>query len=169
MARIVSKSEDISTKGLVDVSLDVVRKKRFRIDGDNNRILELNTSDLGILARLKEAYPKLVDMANNTFKDFPEIANTSENYDFMTDEPTKQAIETLQKADEDMRALMDYIFDANVSEVCAPSGSMYDPINGGFRFEHIIGILTNLYETDISSEMGKLSKRVQKHTSKYTG
>ena len=60
------------------------------------------------------------------------------------------------------------IFDSNVSEICAPSGSMYDPINGQFRFEHIINVLAGLYETDIESELTSIAKRVQKHTNKYS-
>ena len=62
---------------------------------------------------------------------------------------------------------MDYIFNSNVSELCAPDGSMYDPINGKFRFEHIIDTLAALYETDVSGEMNKLANRVKKHTDKY--
>lgn len=154
--------------GLQDISLDVIRKKRFRIDGDDSRILELNTSDLNILARLKEAYPKLVSLADDAFKNMPEVDNTAEDYNFMTDESTAEIVQALKDADKGMRDLMDYIFDSNVSEVCAPSGSMYDPINGQFRFEHIIGILAALYETDIEKEMTNISNRVKKHTSKYT-
>lgn len=151
---------------IIDINLDIIRKKRYRIDGDDSRILELNTSDLNILARLKETYPKLVDLANNAFKDLPEV-DTSENYDFATDEATANVINTLKDADIKMRELVDYIFDAPVSSLCAPSGSMYDPINGGFRFEHIIDTLAALYETNISSEMSAIAKRVRKHTDKY--
>ena len=151
---------------IIDINFDIIRKKRYRIDGDDSRILELNTSDLNILARLKETYPKLVDLANNAFKDLPEV-DTSDNYDFATDEATANVIDTLKDADIKMRELVDYIFDAPVSSVCAPSGSMYDPINGGFRFEHIIDTLAALYETNISSEMGAIAKRVRKHTDKY--
>lgn len=154
--------------GLQDINLDVIRKKRFRIDGDDNRILELNTSDLNILARLKEAYPKLISLADNAFKDMPNVDSTAEDFNFMTDESTSEIIDTLKKADADMRDLVDYIFDSNVSEICAPSGSMYDPINGQFRFEHIINVLASLYETDIEVEMTSVANRVKKHTSKYT-
>ena len=156
-----------SQNDIVDLSLDIIRKKRFRIDGDNNRILELNTSDLNILTRLKEAYPKLVNLADKAFRELPNVDDKAEDYDFMTDEATTTVIETLKKADTEMRELIDYIFDSNVSEVCAPSGSMYDPINGAFRFEHIIGILSPLYESEVSSEMGKIATRVKKHTDKY--
>ncbi len=157
-----------TTQNVADLSLDVIRKKRFRIDGDDSRILELNTSDLNILARLKEAYPKLVQLANDAFQNLPNVDGNAEDYNFMTDEATAEVIEALKKADAEMRKLVDYIFNSNVSELCAVDGSMYDPINGKFRFEHIIDTLAELYETDVSKEMTTLSNRVRKHTDKYT-
>lgn len=162
--KVTTQQQDVT-----DISLSIVRKKRFRIDGDDSRILELNTSDLNILARLKETYPKLVALAEDAFKNLPEVNSTSEDYDFATDEATTTLVTALADADKKMRELIDYIFDSNVSELCAPSGSMYDPINGAFRFEHIINTLSALYEADISSEMGKVARRVKKHTDKYTG
>lgn len=165
----MAKDKLTTQQDVTDISLSVVRKKRFRIDGDDSRILELNTSDLNILARLKETYPKLVALAEDAFKNLPEVDSTSEDYDFTTDEATATLVTALAEADKKMRELIDYIFDSNVSELCAPSGSMYDPINGAFRFEHIINTLSALYEADISTEMGKVSRRVKKHTSKYTG
>lgn len=165
----MAKNKITTQQDITDISLSVVRKKRFRIDGDDNRIIELNTSDLNILARLKETYPKLVALAEDAFKNLPEVDGTAENYDFVTDEATSKLVTALTDADKKMRELIDYIFDSNVSELCAPSGSMYDPINGAFRFEHIINTLSALYETDISTEMGKVATRVKKHTDKYTG
>lgn len=158
-----------SQQDVQDINFSAIRKKRFRIDGDDNRILELNTSDLNILTRLKETYPKLLELAQSTFKDLPEIDSQSEDYDFLTDNATGETIDKLKEADKKMRELVDYIFNSNVSELCADGGSMYDPIGGGFRFEHIISVLASLYESEISSEMGKVANRVKKHTSKYTG
>lgn len=165
----MAKDKLTQQQDVTDISLSVVRKKRFRIDGDDSRIIELNTSDLNILARLKEAYPKLVALAEGAFKNLPEVDGTAEDYNFATDEATATLVSTLTEADKKMRELIDYIFDSNVSELCAPSGSMYDPINGAFRFEHIISTLSALYEADISSEMGTIARRVKKHTDKYTG
>ena len=54
--RIEKKPDD---QEIVDVQLGFVEKRKFRIEGDYNRILELNTSDLNTFARMKEAYPKL--------------------------------------------------------------------------------------------------------------
>lgn len=163
----MAKNSKMPAQNVVDIDLSVIRKKRFRVDGDDSRILELNTSDLNILSRLKEAYPKLVELADNAFKTLPEVDSTIEDYDFMTDKATQETIDALQNADVEMRKLMDYIFDSNVSEVCAPDGSMYDPINGGFRFEHIINVLAPLYETNVNTELAKMATRVKKHTDKY--
>lgn len=152
--------------GELDLSLS--SRKRFRIDGDDSRVLELNTSDLNLITRLRSAYPQLKDIAQNAFRDLPDAVIEDENYDFMEDEATSKLSEALQDADTKMRTLLDYIFDSNVSELCAPHGSMFDPVNGKLRFEHIIDTLAPLYETDISTEMNKVTANVSKHTAKYT-
>lgn len=152
---------------VVDISLSAIRKKRIRLDGDDNRIIELNTSDLGILSRLKEAYPKLMSFTQEAVNKWPDtIADGDDIYDSpeLTD-----VINILQDIDKKMRDLIDYIFDSKIADMCAPFGSMYDPVNGEFRFEHIINTLSGLYETDLSKEMKKMSARISKHTSKYTG
>ena len=161
----MASKKTANTNDVIDISLSTIRKKRFRIDGDNTRILELNTSDLNILGRLKEAYPKLLNLTENAVKNWPSMEEDVENV--FESEKTTQVINILEEIDTEMRKLMDYIFDSNVSEICAPYGSMYDPINGGFRFEHIIETLSPLYETDLVGETNKISTRLQKHTSKY--
>ena len=156
-----------STNDIIDVSLSGARKKKIRIDGDDNRILELNTSDLNLLVRLREVYPELTALSKEAFSNWPD-EEISEDTDFMSDPNVSKATEILKETDAKMRDLIDYIFDSNVSEVCAPSGSMYDPVGGKLRYEHIVDCLSALYEKDISTEMKKISKRVQKHTDKYT-
>lgn len=151
-----------------ELDLRLSSRKRFRIDGDDSRVLELNTSDLNLITRLRSAYPQLKDIAQNAFKDLPDAVIEDENYDFMEDEATSKLSEALHDADTKMRSLLDYIFDSNVSELCAPHGSMFDPVNGKLRFEHIIDTLAPLYETDISTEMSKVTANVSKHTAKYT-
>lgn len=156
-----------NTNDIIDVSLSGARKKKIRIDGDDNRILELNTSDLNLLVRLREVYPELTALSKEAFSNWPD-EEIPEDTDFMSDPNVSKATEILKETDAKMRDLIDYIFDSNVSEVCAPSGSMYDPVGGKLRYEHIVDCLSALYEKDISMEMKKISKRVQKHTDKYT-
>lgn len=137
---------------VIDIDLSVTKKKRFRIDKDNDRILELNTSDMTILSRLQDMYPKLEELsAKATTLDMDE-----------------DGVETLKEIDKELREYIDYIFDSNVSEVCAPDGSMYDLFNGKFRFEHILDVLTALYEDNIERESSQMLARMRTHTDKYT-
>ena len=149
---------------VVDLDLSVTRKKRFRIDGDDNRILELNISDTGIISRLNELYPKLTDLANSA-SDKLSLPETEE----VTEEMLTVTSDAVKEIDETMRKVLDELFESNVSEICAPNGTMLDLFNGKFRFEHIIDTLSALYENNFREEYKKVSQRIQRHTDKYTG
>lgn len=146
-----------------DIDLSVTRKKRFRIDGDNNRYLELNTSDMGIIVRIENLYPKLQQLAQDASIKQLDMQESEEE-----DDTFKKVSKALVIIDSKMRGLLDEIFDSNVSEMCAPSGSMFDPFNGEFRFEHIIDVLSKLYENNINEEYKKMSAKMKKRTGKYT-
>lgn len=162
------QTEVVSTPPIADdvqdIDLSVIKRKRFRINGDSNKILELNTSDLQISSRLATAYNHLLaymDEVGDTLSNLPdEEAITEEQEELIRNE--------LSAIDAKMKEEVDYIFDAPVSAVCCDGGSMYDPFEGMFRFEHIIEALAKLYETNISSEFSKMRKRVNMKTSKYT-
>lgn len=146
----------------VDISLSETRRSRFRIDGDNNRILELNISDMGITTRLRDGYPKLDKLVQK----IASMENIDENAD------ARDVVNTVgtavEEIDKEMRDIMDGIFDANVSEICAPDGTMYDLFNGKYRYEIILERLLPLYDEKMQKEYDAISKRIQKHTSKYT-
>jgi hypothetical protein len=146
-----------ASNNIIDIDLSVTRKKRFRIDGDDNRVIELNTSDMTILNRLDEADRQLRELADKA--NFELVDAEDENRDI---------VKELLATDKQMREIIDYLFDAPVSDVCAPNGSMYDPFNGKYRFEHIMEALFVQYENNIAEEIKKMRKNVQKHTSKYT-
>ena len=153
--------QSINEPEVQDVDLGFVDKKKFRIAGDYNRMLELNVSDMNIYSRYTQAYPKLKQFAEDASKKVQAI-----NID--DDDAMEKIAEFLTDIDKQMREQIDFIFDTNASEVCAPSGNMFDPINGDFRFEHIIGVLAKLYETGFEAEIAKFKNKTAKHTSKYT-
>ena len=148
--------------GIVDIDLSIIKKKKFRINGDNTKILELNVSDMGIVSRLDEAYPKLSALQDK-------VANLDDIVEGLEDqEILSTTAKKLTEIDAEMRELLDFIFQSNVSEVCGADGSMYDLIEGTFRYEHIISALSRLYETNLDSEVSKIKARIDKHTAKYT-
>lgn len=140
---------------VIDINLEFTKKKRFRINKDDSKILELATTDLSIVDRFKTKFDEIIKVVEDGFK------NSSETTDM------EDLASSIKSVDAKMRKLIDEIFDSNVSEICAPSGSMLDPINGEFRFEHIFNTLIPLYEGDITTELDKFNTRIQKHTSKY--
>mgnify|MGYP007070187232 CR=1 FL=1 len=103
-----------------DIDLSITRKKRFRINGDNNTVLELNTSDMSVINRLQNIYPRLQELS----QDASVKKLTQEESD--DDKTIEKISKSLTKIDMTMRQLIDEIFDSNVCEVCAPSGSMIE-------------------------------------------
>lgn len=146
----------MAKNNIVDIDLSVTKKKQFRIDKDDNRIIELNTSDLSILSRLQDSYPKL-DALGVKAMTISETDNSEET------------VAILKEVDNEMRNLMNFIFDSEISDICAPEGTMFDMFNGDFRFEHILSVLIALYEDNIDKEYKLMTKKIKKHTSKYTG
>lgn len=149
--------------GIIDISIPEIQKQRFRING-SSEILELNVSDMGIITRLKNIYPKLDDLAKEASLELSDSTDELDEFDELV-----RASDALQKIDASMRDLIDEIFDAPVSEIAAPSGTMFDPFNGEFRFEHIIKKISDLYDKNLSKEFDKVHTKMKRHTKKYTG
>ena len=164
----VTEEEKVETKvetpadDIQDIDLSVIQKKRFRINGDNSKILELNTSDMRIASRLKEAYPRLNTLMDEVADEFNNLPDEVEDEETLT-----KVADAVDKIDGKMREEIDYIFDANVSEVCGSDGSMWDPIDGMFRYEHIIDKLAKLYENNLDKEFADMKRRVETKAGKY--
>ena len=156
----------------IDIDLSITKKQRFRINGDNNAILELDISDFGIINRFSEIKPKLKALAEDGVElEADKIVAESDmedGSDEISDSDIKSIGKEITDKDKKLREYIDYIFDSNVSEVCAPTGTMFDIINGMFRYEYIIDRITKLYKDNIATEFEKVAKRVDLHTNKYT-
>lgn len=147
---------------IIDINLSEVRKKRFRIDEDNNRIIELNTSDAGIVGRLNELYPKMQRLGDK-------IASLiTEQEDVEDEKEIAKLAKTIAELDTELRGMLDELFDSPVADVCLPNGTAIDPHNGEFAFEIVIRRLGKLYENNFESEFSRMKKNVSKHTAKYT-
>lgn len=149
---------------IIDIDLGFVEKQKFRIGGDDGRILELNVSDLNIAQRLKIGYPQLTALLQDAQKQIEGISEDTDDF-----EALGMIADKLTNIDERMRQIIDYIFDTNASEICAPSGNMFDPVDGDFRYELILAKLTALYAGGLDKEFEAMKKKVAKKTSKYTG
>lgn len=139
---------------IIDISIDAIKKTRFRINGDADAIIELNLSDMDIANRLQTGF----DTLQESMHDIASLNSDDEDI-------SKKMADINQK----MCDAIDYIFDYPVSAICAKGGTMYDLYDGMFRYEHIIDKLSKLYTNNINDQFNKLRKRVAKYTQKYTG
>lgn len=144
---------ELQQGGIIDINIDgAVPKTKFRINGRNDCVVELNLSDMGIAERLEQGYQKLREFVLQATEIDMDDSNVSS---------------ALKSIDTEMRKTVDYIFDSNISEVCCKGGTMLDPRNGMYRFETIIDGLTKLYADNLNSEYQKIKKRIDENAQKY--
>lgn len=148
---------------IINLDMRDSARRKIWINGDNTKVIELNLSDMGIITRLNDAYPKLDELSAEVrvlaSADIPEDDDTSILADMA---------EKFKSVNQKMSDLVDFVFDYPVSAVCCDGGSMYDIVNGQYRFEYIIDKLSTLYEDTINEEYKRMQKRMATHTSKYT-
>ena len=155
------KDKEVIDNNIVDIEFKDLQKKKFRLDRDDNRVIELNTSDLGVIGRLEEIYPKMlkfVQEAQDKYSKNPEDGS-EEDLDVSS---------AINYINEEMKKLLNWAFDSDIADKACPSGTLYDPINGKFKFEYIMERLVGLYGENFKKEFGMMQKRVNKHTDKYT-
>ena len=76
--------------------------------------------------------------------------------------------QSFDKLEKDVRELIDYVFDAEIADALLGNSSSFSPVNGYFKYEHIITAMLNCFEQNVKDEAPKFNKRnVQKHTNKY--
>lgn len=157
----------MSETAIRNISLNVSKKERFTINGDENDFIELNTGDMGITARLALVVPRL-----NALSDKYEKLVSPDDVGDESDEDTAQRLsdfgENFNAIDKEIREIINELFDYDVCSVCAKGGSMLDLQDGEYRFSVIINTLLTLYESTISEEVDKLVNKMKKHTDKYT-
>jgi len=149
-------------------NISLSNKRSFSIDGDLNRIIFLDTSDMNILVRLEEVYPEIERLAVEAADKIVATKQTNKEEGEENSEKLDSLVTVLKEIDKKMREKLNYIFASDIADACEPTGNMYDAVGGEFRFEHIIGVLSQLYANDINSEFKKMQERVKKHTEKYT-
>lgn len=150
---------------VIDIEIKSLKKKRFRINGDDNSVLEINTSDMGIVTRLSELYPKLQELADKASMLGIDDEETDDE-DVLRMRVDKLGAQ-LKEIDTEMRDYIDKLFDANVSEVCAPYGTMFDVVDGQLRYDDVIDTISELLMDNISKEVSDFKKKMEKVAKKY--
>ena len=146
---------------ITDIQLNISKKEQFRINGDDSKIIELDISDLGVLNRLRESYPRLQDLGMKGFE-----SESDEDSDTKT---LGEYMDALDNINAEMCDILNYIFDSDIAKTCSFGKPLYNMVAGKFIFEIIMDTLFGLYSDSIKAEFGEMSTRMKSHTSKYTG
>lgn len=144
-----------------NINFNFNKKKKFTIDGDENKVIELDTSDVGIVTRLNDSMTKI----NELEKKQERLTELSSQND---DTAALDFTQLFSEVEREMRDIIDYIFDSSVADTILGKSSVFSPVNGKYKFEQIIDVLLGLYETDIKKETSKINtEHINKHTAKY--
>lgn len=158
-----------------NINLNINTRKKFSIDGNPNKIIELDVTDISIIDRYKESVEKMRGLAEN-YERMGTIANelkTATDGDEIDTDTTYGKISEftgeMKKLERKMRDIIDFIFDSPISDTILENTSAFSPVNGKcYKYEQILEVLSNLYTKSISSDIQKINKsNVRKHTAKY--
>lgn len=158
-----------------NISLGITTKKRFTIDGDRMRTVELDTHDLALVNRLSESVKKM-EALKGEWEKLDAIGAQAKEPEASEDEVDEAALKEISDFSEQftlvenkMREIVDYIFDCpGLCQTALGNASIFSPVNGVYKFEQIIDVFTGLYEDTIEAEAKKINKKkVEERTSKY--
>lgn len=154
---------------ILNLDLSATKGTIIQVNGDPDAKFTLNLSDFGIYNRLTDGLNQLYDVFVELKEKMGDKAETEEpeNPDDGTEEDAVKFIELMKEADNRMRGIVDYIFSAPVSAVCAPDGYMFDIFEGQLRFEYIINAITKLYENNINKEFYNIKSRINEKLPQY--
>lgn len=147
-----------------NIQLNISEKQEYTINGNKENVIKLNPSDMGIIARTNAVMQKLNDAEKNYADLMIKIAESGkddEEFDF------NAFSEGFTKINDEMKEMVNFIFDYDICSVCAKDGSMFDLCDGEYRYVVIMETLIPMYTDTIQEEMKKRVEKMKKHTAKY--
>lgn len=126
--------------------------KSYTINGDESKVIYINTSDLGIPKRAKQAEKELKKIAD-------ECANIEDSLSI------DESIELLDKFDGQVKKIIDYIFNADVSEVVFGRTNSLSMVDGKPVFQNFLDAVIPEIVKDTDKEYKKSQKNITKYTS----
>jgi hypothetical protein len=121
--------------------------KRLAINGDENRIITINPTDIAVIKRYNEVIPQL-DELSEKYKEIPQ----------------EKTVEAISELDKKAREFIDYIIGSPVSETVFRTANCLSYAGGQTIFENFLTAYMNYMTPAIKSEYEKSKKRIEKYT-----
>lgn len=126
--------------------------REFTINGDENKVLRVNTSDLNLAKRAKKAQKELSLIAD-------ECMNIDENMSI------DESIAKLDALDTKVKNTVDYIFNSNASDIVFGEMSSVSICDGQPVFQNFLDAIIPEIEKDTQAEIKKSQRNIKKYTS----
>lgn len=131
--------------------------KEFSINGDVNRVIRFNPSDLAIIKRLEEAKNKISESMN--IKDDIELDNEGKPVDSL-----ENYSKVISHIDNVIKEQINYIFDSDVANVIFGNQSPLANIKGKPLYERFMESVMPEIKKAVEEEAKESRKRVEKYT-----
>lgn len=126
--------------------------KKYSLNGDENCVISVNTTDYAIIDRIKKATKNIEKLA-------AEYQEKKINND---DEANELFVET----DKEIRNQINYIFNSDVCTMAFGNTNCFSLCDDGSAlFENFISAIIPVIRADIEAAQEKQSKRIEKYTS----
>ena len=116
--------------------------KRLAINGDENRVIVVNPTDVGIVTRYREKLPEIEKLSANT-------ENSEKIPDIL---------------DKKVREFVDYIIGSPVSEIVFGKTNCLSMAGGQTIFENFLTAYMEYMKPEIKAEYERSKKRIEKYT-----
>ena len=155
-----------------NINLNINTRKKFSIDGNPNKIIELDINDINIAKRYADSIERMKSLS----KIYDEMKATMNDLNAETVANEDTALTAINKFSEqmgaletEMRDIIDFIFDSPISDIILENTSAFSPVQGKYvKYEQILEVLSNLYTKSIKADMDKINKRnISKYTTRY--
>ena len=131
--------------------------KEFSINGDENRVIRFNPSDLAIIKRLEEAKNKISE--SMAIKDDIELDNEGKPVDSL-----ENYSKVISHIDNVIKEQINYIFDSDVANVVFANQSPLANIKGKPLYERFMESVMPEIKKAVEEEAKESRKRVAKYT-----
>ena len=139
-----------------DLSFDE-EYKEFSINGDENRVIRFNPSDMAIIKRLEEAKNKISE--SMAIKDDIELDNEGKPVDSL-----ENYSKVISHIDNVIKEQINYIFDSDVANVVFGNQSPLANIKGKPLYERFMESVMPEIKKAVEEEAKESRKRVAKYT-----
>ena len=131
--------------------------KEFSINGDENRVIRFNPSDMAIIKRLEEAKNKISE--SMAIKDDIELDNEGKPVDSL-----ENYSKVISHIDNVIKEQINYIFDSDVANVVFGNQSPLANIKGKPLYERFMESVMPEIKKAVEEEAKESRKRVAKYT-----